>query len=267
MGWRYAFLITAIPGVMIILLPFVRMPEPGESEKGSLEIADGKPATMLETLKHLATSPQFLFALAGNIAFAFAKGVMGDWSPTFLSRNHGFTTAIAAAIAAGVGTGGGILGGLTGGIIVRIFTKWNPHLLVSGISAFIAAGFAACFIFALQDNTAFVMGMLALSAYFSWFSNGAVISAIVESAPPKMRARTIGIAAVMSHLLGDAISPSIAGAMSDVTNLRVAMAVYPEALRIAGEVWIVGWIVLHTCARPKKYRLDGNEEEAIPLTN
>ena len=41
MGWKYAFVVTAMPGVLVLLVGFIRFPKPGESDS-----RDGDPVKL-----------------------------------------------------------------------------------------------------------------------------------------------------------------------------------------------------------------------------
>lgn len=104
MGWKYAFVVTAMPGVLVLLVGFIRFPKPGESDS-----RDGDPvkltappskfsfciilsfAAIVETLKTVLRSPSYMFALSGNVLFAFGKGLIADWNATYFVRMHGLS--------------------------------------------------------------------------------------------------------------------------------------------------------------------------------
>ncbi|KAH3758398.1 major facilitator superfamily protein [Pelomyxa schiedti] len=255
MGWRYAFLITAIPGLAVVLVGFLNMPVAGQSEKTGKE-EKKPPPSLLATLKTLIKSPTYLFALFGNIPFAFGKGLLADWMSIFLIRDHGLTVSQAGVFAGCIAIAGGILGSVLGGVVSEKMAKKvkNPQMLVSSVGVVIASGFAVLAFFVMQDSILFVAAMLLLASISSWTSNGPILAVVVGSAPPDMRARTIGISVILVHLFGDAFSPTIAGLISDVTgDIRNAMIMYPVTLVVAGIVWFIGfWVCRHFVHKSQK---------------
>ena len=78
-----------------------------------------------------------------------------------------------------------------------------------------------------------------------WCSNAPVSTVIVNCVPLSIRSRTVGLSILLIHLLGDASSPFIIGAISDSTgSIVLAVIIIPVALAISGFIWTVGWRVL-----------------------
>jgi fucose permease len=84
--------------------------------------------------------------------------------------------------------------------------------------------------------------LLGLCQFFMWFYNGPVNTTLVNCVPSGMRARAFSLSILSIHILGDAISPPIIGAISDATgNLTVAVLVAPVMLAVGGVFWGIGW--------------------------
>jgi len=56
---------------------------------------------------------------------------------------------------------------------------------------------------------------------------------------PNQRATAVALSVFTIHLLGDAISPYLIGALSDASSLAQALKIVPAAIVIAGLLW--GW--------------------------
>lgn len=97
MGWRYAFLICGIPGI-VISVAILRIKDPGRGifeEKEDLVRLSWK-----ETLISLFKNPVYITLIVGYIFVQFGIGGMGDWLPTFIERVDG-----ASVTTAGLGSG------------------------------------------------------------------------------------------------------------------------------------------------------------------
>ena len=83
-----------------------------------------------------------------------------------------------------------------------------------------------------------------LAQFFLWFYNGPVNTVIVNSVPAALRARAFAISILTIHLLGDAISPPIIGALSDSGGggrLPMALLLVPAAMAVGCVIWLLGW--------------------------
>jgi len=265
MGWRYAFFITAIPGLMVVLVGFLRMPTAGQSDKKDKSEPDPPKPSLLATVKTLLHSAPYIFAIAGNISFAFGKGLFADWASIFFIREHGLTTSQAGIASGFLAILGGISGSLLGGFLTEKIARKlrNPHFLISAIGVGVASIFSVMGLMVLQDRFLFVMLMFLLASICSWFSNGPLLSIIVASAPPAMRARTIGISVVVVHLLGDAFSPTIAGRISDNTGeIKYAMLIYPGTQLLSCVIWLIGFFVTRFWRHGGLRKADEDSEES-----
>jgi len=68
---------------------------------------------------------------------------------------------------------------------------------------------------------------------------------IANSVQPTVRTRAFAVQILLIHLLGDAISPTIIGGISDSTHSLVLAAIpIPIALTLACLIWSFGWRIL-----------------------
>jgi hypothetical protein len=72
-----------------------------------------------------------------------------------------------------------------------------------------------------------------------FMSTGPINTAIVNLVSPMERASAVALSILTIHLLGDVLSPSIIGALSDVSSLGTAVLVVPVAVAICGVLWLV----------------------------
>ena len=82
-----------------------------------------------------------------------------------------------------------------------------------------------------------------------WCYNGPINAIIVNSVPAAMRARAVSMSILSIHLLGDAISPTIIGEISDRTgNLMNGMILIPVMMVVGAVVWGIAWRTLQEAA-------------------
>ena len=82
--------------------------------------------------------------------------------------------------------------------------------------------------------------LLAVAELFLFANTGPVNALIVNTVRPGIRATASGTAILLIHVLGDAISPPLMGAVADDT-LATAMLVVPAVFLLAGVLWLGSW--------------------------
>ena len=238
-GWRMAFLVCGPPGVLVALLALlIRDPGRGTFDKKAPEPVPG----WSDALKSLWKNRIYFNAVAGYTAVTFASGGMADWFPTFLSRHRGMDIAEAGSLVGTITVIGGLAGTTAGGLLADRVAKRTrqPYLAVSAVSMVLATGFAALTL--LVPGKAAVAGCMLAAQFFLWFYNGPINALIANSVSSNMVARAFGVSILCIHLLGDAISPPIIGAISDATaNLPLAVGLVPVALAVGAAIWLWGW--------------------------
>lgn len=244
-GWRAAFLICGLPGVIVALFALsIR-----DVERGGLddeEVETPEPPPWKEALPSLLKNKRYVFTVAGYTAVTFAVGGLSDWLPTFLQRVHHMSESETGT---GMGAGtviGGLFGTIVGGWLadrIRNHTK-NPYLAVSGLSMLPATVFGVWALLAKDGMTAIVL--VGFAQFFLWFYNGPVNALIVNSVGVQVRARAFSLSILSIHLLGDALSPPLIGWLSSQKGigLQMAIAIVPVGLFVGGLIWIVGWRTL-----------------------
>ena len=114
-GWRVAFFVVGVPGFLVALLVrfTIREPVRGGLEGRALEV----PATFGETLRTLKGFGSFkLFAVAAGLN-AFSSYGIGNFTPSFLIRSHGFSSLEVGTSLALITGIGGALGTYMGGVL------------------------------------------------------------------------------------------------------------------------------------------------------
>ena len=107
-GWRIAFFAVGIPGVLFAVVFFLTVREP---QRGRWEVASArahKPG-FSETVNVLSSFKSFRYIALGAGLTAFAGYGNGNFAPSFLIRNHGFTVGEVGVLLAIAGGGGGML--------------------------------------------------------------------------------------------------------------------------------------------------------------
>jgi MFS family permease len=248
-GWRWAFYIVGIPGLLAAFLIW-RAAEP---MRGAFDDEDGEEEDAGE-MGHGSIGKGFWRA-AGRIfkiptywillgAFIFSFFTIGSaqvWIPTYFVRTFHLTVAQAGSISGGVLAGGSLVGTLVGGWLADHLQKRLPQgrLLVATFAFLVGAPLTlvALSLHALGPFiSVFVLAIICLSLCL-----GPLNAVIQDVIAPEIRSTAIGLVLLLAHLLGDAASPLIIGVIADHTSLGTALiTTAPGCLFIAGLICLFG---------------------------
>jgi predicted MFS family arabinose efflux permease len=235
-GWRPAFLLAGLPGLvmagLIYRLREVRAPAPVK-----VQAAATTTRSPLATYWRLFKIPTMRRVNLGYGMVTFALGGLAFWMPHYLEVAKGLSLAQANLLLFGSVTLGGGLGTVAGGFLgdrLLSYTLGAP-LWVSGLGIVLALPLAAVAIFAAAP--ALYVPALA-GAIFLLFLNPGVLTAVVVSvAGPWRRAQAVALNIVVIHLVGDVPSPFLIGWVSDLGSLTWGVSLTLVALA-AGAVLI-----------------------------
>lgn len=239
--WRTAFLCLGVPGILAALaILTIKEPPRGYFDKQQRE----HNVTWPKAIQALRKNGVYITTVLGYAAVMFAGGAIADWYPTYLQRERGFDIVEAGTTVGGVTLFCGFAGTLAGGWLADKFVGVvrNPYLTFSGVMM-IPATLCASLTLLLPGKMAVVV-CLAIGQFFAWSYNGPINALLVNSVPSNLRTRAISLSVLATHLLGDAVSPSIVGFISDHSHLSLALWAAPAALVVGTLIWLIGSRVL-----------------------
>lgn len=234
--WHYAFFCTLPPGLLLGFLCFF-MKEP---PRGAADASESQPRkASLAEYKILLTIPSYLLNTAAMAAMTFAIGGVAFWMPTYLTADRGLSSGQAGTIFGGIVVVAGLIATLAGGMAGdRLRTRFpGSYFLVSAIG--MLAGFP---LFLLLLVTPFPLAWIVLFAavFCLFFNTGPSNTALANTTPPAIRASAFAINIMVIHTLGDAISPTIIGAIRDHFSLSAGFVAVSGMMFIGGILWLWG---------------------------
>lgn len=221
-GWRSAFYVAAIPGLVLALLALtISEPPRGASESSPTA---GRPHVGSPYWRVFRVPTMRWLILSGAL-FNFNMYAIPSFLPAFLSRYHHLHLKEASALAAIVFSAMGIPGLLLGGWVADYFGKVTPsgRLLVSCVCVFFQA---PLIYFALNRQPgelvrfALLIGSGCLLGYVYY---SGVYATIQDLIPPSLRGTAMALYFCFMYLIGGSFGPVITGGLSD-HFARVAMA-------------------------------------------
>lgn len=253
-GWRVAFLVVGIPGVVLALLVRFTLREPvrgiSEARQASVEmVPTGQVVSLLwrlKTFRHMA------FAASLN---AFAGYGVANWTASFMIRSHGMSTGeLGTWLALIIGFGGavGVLGG--GMLADRLGARdmrwylWLPALV--GVLALPFAGSVY-----LADSAYTALMLMAIPAVMSNVYLGSTIAISHRLVGLRMRALASAMLFFVLNIIGLGGGPWVIGMVSDLLNPTYGA----ESLRMA-MLYVIPpimlWSVTHFYLAARSVRAD-----------
>lgn len=249
-GWRAAFLVAGVPGVLAALLCLFILEPPRSAAESAPSGGWRRP------LRDLASTPLYRGVVLGYCAYTFAIGGFAYWAPTYLHLRYGLAPGRASLLFGLLTLAGGAMGTFLGGVLAdravrrrRDVAARTPsqdptaddvdvtraNLSVTAVACLVGAPLAAAAITAPTAAVFFVLGLPCLAALF--VLTGPVNVAILKSAPFHSRANAMGLAIFSIHALGDLWSPPFIGWLSDRAPMQLAMYTVPLLFAVGGALW------------------------------
>ncbi|HWL54437.1 MAG TPA: MFS transporter [Chthoniobacteraceae bacterium] len=230
LGWRWAFFLVVIPGLLLSLFSFM-MKEPPRTE------ASRKKPAKLADYKRLLKIPSLITNILAQTALTFAIGGLSVWAPTYIHEARGQPLAQTNMIFGGILVVGGLLATLAGGLLGdRLRSRFpGSYFLVSGTGMLL--GFPAT-VAMLYTPFPYAWGYIFLAIFFLFLNVGPSNTAIANVTPPAIRASAFALNILVIHALGDAISPPLIGWVRDISNWNTAFLMVSTVMLVAGVIWL-----------------------------
>ena len=240
-GWREAFYIVAVPGIILgtMFLFFRELPD-REKTKECVSISK-----YIELFKN---KPFILLCLSESIV-TFSIGGISAWMPSFFERTFGLSVAKAGIVFGGITVIGGITGTLAGGWLADFLKKRTSmaYYITGGIGMICAMPFGIAAVF--SGNLTLALALIFMTEFFVFMYSGPYHAAIVDSVPLEMRSMAFAMQIFLIHAFGDAISPTILGKVSDMSGSL------GTALLVAMIYLVVGFILSYLAGKAWQSRL------------
>lgn len=260
LGWRYAFGLLAIPGLIVAILFFwvkdyktvqiVRTTGDGaQAVRVKMRLAD--------IVREFLHTPSVLFTYLGYVGNTFVTTGLMNWLPSYYHRvdglpmdKAGLKTSIVFLLA--------IFGAPIGGYITdRIRKRFlNARMTIPAITSFLTALFL--FVgFSFLEGRAQYLFLIFFGFTAPMFAAGgsAVTQDVVH---PGLRAISYSLAQFFMMLLGYSLSPIFIGFISDRYDLLTAFQFLPLFALFGGAAFFIGsFFYVRDLNKVEKVRLEG----------
>jgi predicted MFS family arabinose efflux permease len=246
-GWHTAFLMVGVPGLLLAVpIALLRTPPRGGDAPHPVGEGNSAPTGYAALFKNRS----FVCNTLAMAAMTFAIGGLAQWMPSFLYRVHAVDVARGNTLFGATTVLAGILGTMAGGWLGDRWQKKSGqgYLLVSGWGFLLGTPFAVWAI--LAPGLTGCMIAIFMAEFFLFLNTGPLNTVILNVTNPAVRAMAFAVNIFFIHALGDAVSPSILGWLSDRWDLRSALLITPCAMVLAGLFcFVCGRFVVQDMAR------------------
>jgi MFS transporter, Spinster family, sphingosine-1-phosphate transporter len=247
-GWRWAFYIVGIPGLIAAFFIWRAVePHRGIFDRG--EGADDDIAQVHGSIgkdfgdaaKKILKIPTYWVLLGAFVFSFFTIGSAQTWITTYLVRAFHLTVATAGTYSGLTLLIGSLVGTLIGGWLADFLQRRFPQgrMLVATFAFLVGAPIT---LVALTMHTLvpflgfFIAAILCLS-----LALGPLNAILQDIIAPEIRSTATGLVLLMAHLLGDASAPLLVGVLADRISLGTALLITaPTCLFIAGIACLIG---------------------------
>ena len=238
-GWRTAFMVVGIPGVVfaIILRFTVREPHRGRWDAAGMSAV--KPG-LKETMEVLRDRPSFWYLALGAAFISYVAYGNGNFLPSFLIRNHGLSLAEVGTVLALVSGLSGAIGTFLGGYLSDRFgssdKRWYLWIPMLGI----ALAYVPYLYMLLTANTTAGLAVLFVALVLKTLYLGPCIAIAHTLVPAGMRALTSAVLFFVLNMIGLGLGPFLTGLTSDLLqpaygddSLRYSMVITTQMSLLA----------------------------------
>lgn len=250
LGWRYAFLIPGVFGMMCAILLY--------RVRGSLLIdrVDAQDGQRISFDRHTARSlfsPTLLWIYLGSAAGVFASTGVATWMPTYLVRYRQMSLSQAGFFAGGMILVAGTLGLLAGGAASDWLAERSPGARRLAAALALALAVPCGWLGIASYSRELALGAISLAGILFIFPVIPILAEVNLLVRETWRATAMAVLGAVTQVFGAVLAAPLVGLLSDRWGLAAGMAL---VLVVA----FVGALLLFaSAARPGAYNLPSRE--------
>ena len=233
-GWRPAFFVVGIPG-LILSLAIMRLPEVPRAH-------DEKQASALRFLWR----PTYILVLVSGWFTGFAGYAYVIWGVEFVYRYKGFTLARAGSVLGLTAVVAGILGVTVGAVVADrlAFKIKGGRALAPAVGFLVSAPFILGALHA-KSKLSFVV-LFGTGAFFMTWYHGPVTAVIHDLTPSQVHATAIGVYSFFVNLLATTAASVLIGKIADGYGLMAGMRCAVAAQAAGGACFLAVAGLIHS---------------------
>ena len=234
-GWKAAFGVVGIPGLVVALLYMLVRDYKTVTLTPKLDqITHSASGTVKHIFTTLARTRTLLWVCVGAAMQLIVVSAVWSWLPSYLNRFHGMAPDVASKQAALVVLVGALGSVFWGFVVDRIGIRHASRKL-SGLAVLCFVTLAVFLIaFSAGQSGTAQLRLVLVGGFFMTCSVGVVSGVVIDVIHPGVRSTGSAVLSLFQNLLGLAIGPFLVGVLSDMWGLQLAMSVVPVFSVFAG---------------------------------
>jgi predicted MFS family arabinose efflux permease len=244
-GWRAAFLVVGIPGVLLALLVSRTIREPQRSTDAPADIKASPAAAppLSEILRTIWHNGAALHLIVGATLINVVAAGLFSWLAPFMIRAHGLTVRdVGFAIAFGMAPFAAA-GSLCGGALADRLGGFRSPRVALMLAAAAMTTVPAVLIALTTPSTAVLIGALAIQQFAHAATIGPSYASVMGLLPARMRGASAALLQVASNVLGFGVGVQVVGLLSDA--LRAPFGADSLRYTMLGFSLINLWTAVH----------------------
>ena len=214
-GWREAFLIVGLPGLVLALLVRFTISEPVRGQSDGKQDTAVRPG-IVAVARFLLGRKSFLHLAIGSGLAAFIGYAVISFFPTFLFRSHGMNLSeIGVWLGIILGTAGG-LGFAGGGYVADKLGRRGQRYALWGVAGATMIAWSFNFPVFLAGSPHLALAFFVVPAIFSNFYLATTFAQIQGLVGLRMRAVASALLLFILNSVGLGLGPLFAGILSDM---------------------------------------------------
>ncbi len=260
-GWRSAFLVASVPGLILAVLVRLTLREPkrGQSEEGAV---DERKFHLRDALRILLSRRSFPAYGVGLALITFSDAAFSTWSPTYLIRVKSMGAAEVGAWMGTLSAIAGCVGTIGGGVIADWLGRRDPRWYL-----WVPAGSAALMIVSiylfLHLSGAAIFAFYFAAVLFAATYMGPMFAITHRIFPVRMRALSSAVLLLLLNFIGVGAGAAVAGAMNDMFAVSAGGGAMRQSLTITLFAAGLGCVLVLYAARTLRADLS----QSVRITN
>ena len=246
-GWRAAFLIAGVPGIVLAVLLLLTVKEPWR-EASTTDATVAKPK-LREVFAFLAGAPGLIVLTLSCALMGMVAITLGAWISSFYIRVHHLNLKQVGLTLGLAGLFSGVCSPLLMGWLGDRLSRYNVRgpLLMVAIAALISAGAGVTMLF--SPSLALAIGAMMLADLCRTGYSPPCYAVVMNRTPPALRGTTMSVIQLTTNLFGFGVGPLMVGVLSDFYGggaaLRYAMATALGFMVVASALMFVAAHMLY----------------------
>jgi MFS family permease len=227
-GWRAAFYVACIPGLLCAaLVLFIREPARGGSEReGGASAISSRPQRPGSPYLIVLGTPTIMWIIVSGALHNFNMYATNSFLPGLIKLRHGMSDRDAGLIAGIVLGAVGVIGMLGGGWLADVMqrSRTNGRLIVASAAMFLSSPLIYLGLDQSPGSVAGFMIFTGAGVMFMYVYYASVYAAIQDVIEPGLRGTAMALYFFAMYLVGGAFGPTVTGKLGDFLAARAMAA-------------------------------------------